>query len=196
MPVVIFEDPVTGSLPINIPGGVAGLNGVAQVASAQLPIGLPGGVAGLDGGGKVPAAQLPSPLPGSRAVAGIALMSGDIAVGALAVIPGTLVGFTVGAGGGITEIDITGSWEGFSTFYTVQLGVRIDGVTDYYLALDEIGFGGSDATFQVGQSGSIPLSLAPGAHTAQIFAVQAITFGFILHAVAAIPLSISVDYPT
>lgn len=72
--IAVFEDVPTSGLPINVPNGVCGLNGLGQVAAPQLAlavlvadVGVAGGVAALDGSTMVPVAQLPAGIPGGLA---------------------------------------------------------------------------------------------------------------------------------
>lgn len=54
-------------LPVNTPGGVAGLGEDGKVGTDQLPINTPGGVAGIGTDGKVGTGQLPVNTPGGVA---------------------------------------------------------------------------------------------------------------------------------
>jgi hypothetical protein len=197
--IAVFEDVPTSGLPINVPNGVCGLNGLAQVAAPQLAlavldadVGVAGGVASLDGGGKVPASQLSG---SAFTLAGIALTTGDVGVGALAAIPGTLIAFTVTTTGPCL-FGITGVWGGSTPIPAINLGIRIDGATDYLLAADtRINGSGGDTDLAISQSGNITLPIVAGAHTVQIIASQGGFPGFVLNANPTYPLTISVLYP-
>ncbi len=77
--------------------------------------------------------------------------------------------------------------------YSATIGINVDGV-DYTLALDAQNNGsGGDFTQGMGYSGSLPVFLNPGVHTAYVFVTQSV-IGF--QATPNNPLTLSVIFPT
>jgi hypothetical protein len=107
--IAVFEDVPTSGLPINVPNGVCGLNGLAQVAAPQLAlavldadVGVAGGVASLNGGGQVPIVQLPAGVAG-----GVATLDGggQVPLSQLGNVPagtGSILDFADFTGGNIS----------------------------------------------------------------------------------------------
>lgn len=108
-------------------------------------------------------------------------------------VPGTTIVFnTTRAGFSFLAASAYTSGLSFGP-YSATIGINVDGV-DYTLALDAQNNGaGGDFTQGMGYSGSLPVFLNPGVHTAYVFVTQSV-IGF--QATPNNPLTLSVIFPT
>jgi hypothetical protein len=210
--ITIFEDVPTSGLPINVPNGVCGLNGLGQVAAPQLAlavldtdVGVAGGVASLDGGGDVPLSQLGNvPTPGVpfSTVATFVRTLGDFSVntgGLFTDCPGPIEVAVVTTGGNVlVQVQATGNTV-VSNPALVGLGLAVDGIEQ--AAGSGLVFGGAQGCGINGWSGDLAFTflvtgLAAGAHT---FRLTGVSSGFggglgTVYASVATPLRMLVWY--
>lgn len=189
--IAVFEDVPTSGLPINVPNGVCGLNGLAQVAAPQLAlavldvdVGVAGGVASLDGGGDVPLSQLgnvPTPTVPFSTLATFVRTAGDFGVttaGAFVDAPGPIEVAVVTTGGNVlVQVQATGNTV-VSNPALVGLGLKVDGIEQ--AGGSGLVFGGAQGCGINGWSGDLAYSflvtgLAAGAHT---FRLTGVSSGF------------------
>lgn len=129
-------------------------------------------------------------------VDGVRKTDGNFASAALAPVPGTSFGFTMSIAGMVqVNVNANLSRTPGATIPSVLVGVRIDG-TDYLLGqiVEQQGAGGDNISgLHIG--GSMPLSLAAGAHTAQMIYAGGAPETMTLEANATLAASVSVIHP-
>jgi hypothetical protein len=113
-----------------------------------------------------------SPAPGAAVlqVSGVRKTDGDFLSTTLDVVPGTAFAFTVSRAA-MVQFNVNAILESAagSTFPDVQVGIRLDGVTDYILGdMREQQGAGGDRIFRATMSPTIPISLVPGSHTVEM----------------------------
>jgi hypothetical protein len=141
--------------------------------------------------------QIPSAVPGSgtdrtRQIASIVKVDGPNGEGALAVLPGTTLAFSLPVAGKVTMFaSLHHLSSGAANLPTsINLSIRVDGV-DHIVAANTLDIGVPGPSYAIGAAGSYAENMLAGPHT---FAIAVSGNGTVVSSVTQ-PTTLIIDYP-